>query len=112
MPRRHPGADQDAGGFAGLLVVDLHFPGARTLKDKRGPLKSILQRLHNAGFSASEVAHHDKWQRSQLAISMVARGSTDIEGLLDEAVRICERPDVDVVVVQRAVLGFDEVEER
>jgi uncharacterized protein YlxP (DUF503 family) len=109
-PRRHPGRDQEQGGFAGLLVVDLHLPGAQSLKDKRGPLRSVLQHLRNAGFSASEVAYHDTWQRSQLAISMVARGNADIERLLDDAVRICERPDVEVVVVQRAVLGMDEVE--
>ena len=110
MPRRHPGRDQEGAGFAGLLVVDLLLPGARSLKDKRNPLRSVLQRLHDAGYSASEVAYHDTWQRSQLAISMVARGGSDIEHLLDEAVRICERPDIDVSVMQRAVMGLDEIE--
>ena len=109
MPRRNPQREQDAGGFAGLLVVDLHFPGARSLKDKRSPLRSILTSLRNAGYSASEVAHHDKWQRSQVAVSIVARGNVDVEHLLDEAVRICERPDVEVAVNQRSVLSFDEI---
>lgn len=110
MPRRNPIRHEEVGGYAGLLVVDVHFPGARSLKDKRQPLQSILQRLRNAGFSASEVAHHDKWQLTQLAISMVARGGADIEHLLDQAVEMCERPDVEVSVVQRAVLGMDEID--
>lgn len=97
------------GGFAGLLVVDLFFPGSQSLKDKRGPLRSVKQTLRNAGYSASEVAHHDKWQRTQLAISVVARGFNDTEQLLDEAVRICARVDVDVCVVQRSVLSFDDL---
>jgi uncharacterized protein YlxP (DUF503 family) len=94
-------------GFAGLLVVDLLFPGSQSLKDKRAPLRSIIARLKAAGFSASEVAHHDLRQRAQVAISIVARGSNDAEHLLDEAVRICERPDVDVSVIQRSVLSLE-----
>ena len=96
-------------GFAGLLVVDLHIGGSHSLKEKRGPLKSILTRLKQAGFSASEVAHHDTWQRAQVAISIVARGSNDVEHLLDEALRICERPDVDVSVSQRSVLSLEDL---
>lgn len=96
-------------GYAGLLVVDLHFPGSQSLKEKRAPLRSIKQVLRNAGFSASEVAHHDTWQRSQLAVSMVARGASDVEHLLDEAVRICEKPGVDVNVIQRSVLSLEDM---
>lgn len=96
-------------GFAGLLVVDLLFPQAQSLKEKRAPLRSIKASLRNAGFSASEVAYHDKWQRSQVAISVVARGSGDVEHLLDEAMRICERNSPDVTVRQRTVLSLDEM---
>lgn len=99
----------DPRGFAGLLVVDLHLPGSRSLKDKRSPVRSISTRLRQAGYSVSEVAHHDTWQRSQLAISIVARGSNDVEHLLDEAVRMCLRPDADATVVQRAVLSLDDL---
>ena len=98
-------------GFAGLMVVDLHLPQARSLKDKRQPLRSCLQRLRDAGYSASEVDHHDKWQRAQVAVSIVARGSGDVEHLLDQALRVFEsRPDLEVVVRQRTVLAIDEYE--
>ncbi|MCW2925298.1 MAG: hypothetical protein JWM98_2702 [Thermoleophilia bacterium] len=96
-------------GFAGLMVLDLHLPQAQSLKDKRGPLRSVMQRLRNAGFSVSEVDHHDKWQRAQVAVSIVGRGSGDVEDLLDSALRVFEqRPDLDVSVRQRTVLSLEE----
>lgn len=96
-------------GFAGLMVLDVHLPQSRSLKDKRQPLRSIKQQLRDAGFSVSEVDHHDKWQRAQVAISIVARGSNNVEQLLDDALRVVEaRPDLDVSVRQRTVLSIDE----
>lgn len=96
-------------GFAGLMVVDVHIPYAQSLKQKRGPLRSIMTRLRDAGFSASEVDHHDKWQRAQLAVSIVGRGSTNVERMLDTALEILgSRPDLDVSVRQRTVLAIDE----
>jgi len=97
-------------GFAGLLVVDLHLPAAQSLKDKRQPLRSVKQRLRDAGFSASEVDHHDKWQRAQVAVSIVGRRSGDVKDLLDAAVRAFEqRPEFEVSVRQRTVMGIDEL---
>lgn len=96
-------------GFAGLMVLDVHLPQSRSLKDKRAPLRSVSQRLRNAGFSVSEVDHHDKWQRAQVAVSIVGRGSGDVEDLLDRALRVFEgRPDLEVSVRQRTVLSLEE----
>lgn len=98
-------------GFAGLMVLDVHLPQSRSLKDKRQPLRSVKQRLRSAGFSVSEVDHHDKWQRAQVAVSIVGRGSGDVEDQLDAALRLFEsRPDLEVSVRQRTVLAIDEYE--
>ena len=97
-------------GFAGLLVINLQFPSARSLKDKRAHLRSIKAHMQRAGYSVSEVAHHDLWQRSQLAVSVVARGSNDVEHRLDEAARICERVGCEATTVQRSVLSLSEWE--
>lgn len=93
------------------MVLDVLIPQAQSLKDKRQPLRSIKQRLRDAGFSVSEVDHHDKWQRAQIAVSIVGRGSNDVEDLLDAALRVFEsRPDIDVSTRQRTVLAIDEYE--
>jgi uncharacterized protein YlxP (DUF503 family) len=98
-------------GFAGLMVLDVLIPHSESLKDKRQSLRSTLQRLKDAGFSASEVDHHDKWQRAQIAVSIVGRGSGDVERLLDTALRMFEsRPELDVSVRQRTVLALSEYE--
>lgn len=96
-------------GFAGLMVLDVLIPQAQSLKEKRQPLRSIKTRLRNSGFSVSEVDHHDKWQRSQIAVSIVALRSSQVEDLLDDALRIFEmRIELDVTVRQRTVLAIDE----
>lgn len=57
----------------GLLSLELHFPGARSLKDKRVVLRSIKDRLGRLNVTIAEVEHHDLWQRAGLAV--VAAGS-------------------------------------
>ena len=110
-PHARRAAPMTGRGFAGLMVLDLHIPQARSLKDKRQPLRSIKARLRDGGFSVSEVDHHDKWQRAQVAVSIVGRRSSDVEDLLDDALRVFQqRPDLEVTVRQRTVLAIDEYE--
>lgn len=105
------GASMSSSGFAGLMVLDLHIAGSQSLKDKRRPLRSVMQRLRNAGFSVSEVDHHDKHQRAQVAVSIVGRSAGNVEQLLDTALRVFESNiELDVVVRQRTVLRMSEYE--
>lgn len=56
----------------GLLTLDLHFPGARSLKDKRQALRSLETRIRNKyNVALAEVEHQDLWQRARLAIVTV-----------------------------------------
>jgi uncharacterized protein YlxP (DUF503 family) len=56
----------------GLLTLELHFPGARSLKDKRQALRSLETRLRNRhNVSLAEVEHQDLWQRARLAVVAV-----------------------------------------
>jgi hypothetical protein len=53
----------------GLLTLDLHFPGARSLKDKRQALRSLETKIKNRhNVSVAEVEHQDLWQRARLAV--------------------------------------------
>jgi uncharacterized protein YlxP (DUF503 family) len=65
-------------GFVAVLVVDLHFPEAGSLKAKRKDLQSIKAILQGRfGAAASEVAFQDLWQRARLLVS-VAGGTASI----------------------------------
>lgn len=53
-------------------MLDLHFPGARSLKDKRQALRSLETRIRNRfNVSIAEVEHQDLWQRARLAVVTV-----------------------------------------
>jgi len=68
----------DGGGFLAVLVVDLHFPEAGSLKGKRKDLQSIKAIAHGRfGAAVSEVAFHDLWQRARL-LACVAGASAAV----------------------------------
>jgi uncharacterized protein YlxP (DUF503 family) len=71
----------------GLLTLDLHFPGARSLKDKRQALRSLEQRVRNRfNVSIAEVEHQDLWQRARLAVVSVNTDHDHLEATLQSVV--------------------------
>jgi len=67
----------------GLLTLELHFPGARSLKDKRQALRSLETRIRNRfNVSIAEVEHQDLWQRSRLAVVSVNTDHAHLEATL------------------------------
>ena len=71
----------------GLLTLELHFPGARSLKDKRQALRSLEQRVRNKfNVSIAEVEHQDLWQRARLAVVSVNTDHEHLESTLHSVV--------------------------
>jgi uncharacterized protein YlxP (DUF503 family) len=69
----------------GLLTLDLHFPGARSLKDKRQALRSLETRIRNRfNVSLAEVEHQDLWQRARLAVVSVNTDHVHLEATLQK----------------------------
>lgn len=67
----------------GLLTLDLHFPGARSLKDKRQALRSLEARVRNRhNVAIAEVEHQDLWQRARLAVVTVNTDHGHMESTL------------------------------
>ena len=67
----------------GLLMLDLHFPGARSLKDKRQALRSLETKLRNRfNVAVAEVEHQDLWQRATLAVVSVNTDQVHLERAL------------------------------
>jgi uncharacterized protein YlxP (DUF503 family) len=70
----------------GLLTLELHFPGARSLKDKRQALRRLEDRLRNRfNVSVAEVEHQDLWQRARVAVVSVNTDHTHLESTLQGA---------------------------
>ena len=69
----------------GALRVELHVPGASSLKAKRQVVKSLKDRMRNRfNVSVAEVGQHDKWQRAMLGIAMAGTDGKYVAGALDE----------------------------
>ena len=85
------------------LQVDLHVPTARSLKEKRMVVKSILdgsrQRFRVA---AAEVGFQEQWQRAELGFAMVASSERHALDMADELERfVWSRPDIEVLSCER-----------
>ena len=75
--------------IVGVIVWELHLVACQSLKDKRSVLKSLKDRLHNRfNVSVAETAHHDLWQRAELAASVVSTDRQHAERVLREADRL------------------------
>ena len=68
--------------FVALAEVELHLPGARSLKEKRHDVRSVVERLRQRlSVLVLESDHQDLHQRAELAIvafatdAEVARGT-------------------------------------
>ncbi|MCM2257613.1 MAG: DUF503 domain-containing protein [Vicinamibacteria bacterium] len=90
----------------GLLTLDLHFPGAHSLKDKRQVLRSLETRLRGKlNVAVAEVGDQDLWQRAQLAIVSVNTDRGHLEAALDAAGRMAdETHDLQVLAAEVELL--------
>ncbi len=78
----------------GVAVADLHIPQARSLKDKRRVVKSLLDRVVNRyRVSAAEVKHQNLRQRAQIGFALVNSDRNHATSTLDEIRRIVEARD-------------------
>lgn len=94
-----------ASGYVGILTIELHFPEAHSLKEKRHHLRSAKAQLQNrVGASVAEVDHHDVWQRTRLTVSCVAREHRELDRLLDEAERWLRGQEWEVSRLERLVV--------
>jgi uncharacterized protein YlxP (DUF503 family) len=75
----------------GVLTIEFHLPGTRSLKEKRmviGRLKARLQSRYNV--SVAEVDYQDKWQRAVLALAVVSSEQPLAARLLEKICRELE----------------------
>ncbi len=68
----------------GISICELHLPQARSLKDKRRVVKSLVERIHQRfRVSVAETAFHDLHQRAEISIAIVGQGEGEVEHLLE-----------------------------
>ena len=93
----------DVRTYTGTLIADLLLPAARTLKERRGPLRSLQQKLRNHDFAVAQVGPSELTQRAFLAISVVSGQVHLVDELLDGAERIIFASDFEVSDLRRNI---------
>ncbi len=85
--------------YAAAIRVELRIRGARSLKEKRRTVKSVIADLRgNFEVSVAEVDHQDLWQRATLGIAIVAPQPGHLDRVINTLERwIRARTDVEVL---------------
>lgn len=77
--------------IVGAALIELHVHGAHSLKEKRGVVRSVLQRIRNRfNVSAAEVDGQDTWQRAVLGVVTVGHDAREIRSVLGRVVAFAE----------------------
>ena len=72
-----------------VLHLDLHIPGAGSLKEKRKYVKGFKDRVrHRFNVSVAETDGHEQYRRAHLAIAMVGVDRRYVEGALQQIVNL------------------------
>ena len=92
--------------IVGAAVVELRIHGCRSLKQKRGIVRSITRRVRNRfNVAVAEVGGQDKWQVAVLGLSAAGGDATVVRRVLDRAgayieeMHLAEVASVDVELV-------------
>jgi uncharacterized protein YlxP (DUF503 family) len=97
-------------GFVAVLVVDLHFPEAGSLKSKRKELSSIKAQLRTRlGAAVSEVAFQDLWQRARLTVALTGGSLNALDAAADNLERWLLARWPDHVHIQRIVASVEDL---
>jgi hypothetical protein len=66
--------------FVGIVRIELHIPGASSLKDKRSVVQGLKERIRQKVHAAvAEVDHQDLWQRAALGVAVVSGESRQVD---------------------------------
>lgn len=76
----------------GVCVVQIHLPGAGSLKDKRQVLRSLKDHLRgHYNVAVAEIDHQDLWQRAAIGIVGIAAAAGPLEKMFQEIQHEVER---------------------
>jgi uncharacterized protein len=99
------------GGFVAVLVIDLHFPEAESLKAKRKELSSIKAQLRGRlGLAVAEVDHHDLWQRARLTAALTSGSLATLSEAADNVERWLLARCPEGVSVERTVASVEDLQ--
>jgi len=95
-----PGADYTPAMHVGALVLELHLPGCRSLKEKRSRLRPLIAALQREfSVSAAEVDLMDMHEDAIVAVVAVSNDGHHVERWLSSIPGWIERQRPDLTLV-------------
>jgi uncharacterized protein YlxP (DUF503 family) len=77
--------------YVGTVMLDLFFPGCRSLKEKRQALQSIVGKIRaKFNVAVAEIDHQDLWQRGTIGIACVSQSSYQAELVIQKIRKFVE----------------------
>ena len=78
--------------YVGIAHLELQVPEARSLKAKRGPVRSLIEKIKNRHqVLIIEAGHQDLQQRARIAICALSTSSVDIDARLRRVEQTVDR---------------------
>jgi uncharacterized protein len=97
-------------GFVAVLVIELHFPEAGSLKSKRKELSSIKAQLRGRlGVAVAETDHHDLWQRATLTAALTGGSLTTLSAAADNVERWLSARCPEGVYIERLIASVEDL---
>jgi uncharacterized protein YlxP (DUF503 family) len=96
--------------YVALLIVELHFPDAGSLKAKRKDVQSVKAQLHGRlGAAVAEVGGQDTWQRSTLSVALTSGSAGELDRAANRVERYLIDRFPDTVTVRRTLASSEDL---
>ena len=99
-------------------MVELHVHASQSLKQKRGVVRSVVQRVRNRfNIAVAEIGGQDTWQRAVLGITTTGIDRTQVRGVLTrvlvfiEDLHLAEVTNSDIELLELCYEGRDDEDE-
>ena len=77
--------------IVGAAIVEIRIHGSHSLKEKRGVVRSIAQRVRNRfNVSVAEVGGQDTWQYAELGLCATGSDRERVRGLIERTLNFIE----------------------
>jgi uncharacterized protein YlxP (DUF503 family) len=77
--------------IVGAAIVEIRIHGSRSLKEKRGVVRSIAQRVRNRfNVSVAEVGGQETWQYAELGLCATGSDRVRVRGLIEQTLDFIE----------------------
>lgn len=90
--------------IVGLCTLELHLPGAESLKDKRRVLKSMMSRMRNTfNVATAEITYQDSWQVAVIAFVTVSNSTQHVNQVIDRVMKWIEMQYPDALIAAEEI---------